>query len=202
MSGLDILIVSILLLCAALGVATGFVLQAAGIVSVIAGIVAILVLGPFVADALGRWFDNPDITILIAYILLFASVTILVRVGAAFCSTLLAKLKLKRYDRMLGGILGAVKGFAICAVLAVTYNAYGTNPEWAQSSILLHPVLAVADWVMDKAEEHEVTDKVKETGARLRDSAAGVGETFRESPDPDAPPPPPPPSPDWRNNSR
>lgn len=180
MSGLDLLIVSILLLCSALGLVTGFVLQAAGIVSVVAGIVAILAVGPLVADALSRWFDNPDVTILIAYILLFAGVTILVRVGAAFCSTLLAKLKLKRYDRALGGVLGAVKGFAICAVLAVTYNEYGTNPEWTQNSLLMRPVLAVADWILDKAEGHDIPGTLKDVGNRVRESVSEPGTSSRE----------------------
>ncbi len=177
MNSIDILIASVIVLCLGLGVFTGFVWQVTGILSVVLGILAALILGPATSEAMQRWIDNPHACDLLAYLGIFAVVSVALRVFAVVFSHLLKKLKLKQFDRVLGGALGAVKGFVVCAVAAVVISGMpGAWGEACRDSRLAGFVVAVADWARGKASERDIADSKK----KLMRSSREFGDRLRE----------------------
>lgn len=170
---LDMLIVGTMVLTACLGLLTGFIWQLAGIASMLAGVIATIFFGDMASQALERWITNPAIASLIAHIGVFSVASITVRVLAALSKSMLEKMKLKSFDRGLGGILGAVKGLTICAVLVVILDQAGTpnTQEMVRESLLAAPVLGMVDLVVQKADDADITDKGKQMLQNLKDAA-------------------------------
>lgn len=176
MNVIDLLIVGTVILCFCLGLISGFVWQIAGLVSVAAGILGAIFLSPLVAGALGRWVESPELASLVAYLSVFTLLSMAVRVLAVVFSSLLKKMKLEKFDRLLGGVLGFAKGVVICAVVLVVLQHYG-SARWRQDaadSMLGGLVVTGVDKAVETASEHDLPGKATEAGRRLREAAGSI----------------------------
>jgi uncharacterized membrane protein required for colicin V production len=114
----DILVVMTILLGAVFGAWKGLAWQVASILSLVAGFaVAIPLSGP-VAPLFGA---SAPLNRFVAVAVLYAVVSLGIYLVALFYRTAIQKWKLDQWDRHLGGVMGAVKGFLLC--LTLTYFA-------------------------------------------------------------------------------
>jgi membrane protein required for colicin V production len=158
--------------CLLLGLVTGFVMQLAGILSVVVGILAGILVGPAAATALERWISTPALARLLGYFLCFFVAATIVRLLAALASSLLKKLKLERYDRIAGAGLGTLKGLVICAVgIAVAAISGHEGARKAVSdSALGAPLLAGTDEVVSWFVDEETSARLQSSSKKLMDS--------------------------------
>lgn len=174
MNYVDAIIILVTLACGILGYWTGFVWQMTGVVSLLAGVAAVLILGPAVGGALARWL-SPGVAGIAASLMLFATVSMTVRLLAAACGHYLKKYKLQSFDKAMGALLGAAKGLGICAVVVVILASHTERAGAVTHSLLGGPVVAATDWILGKARDAGITDAVHQSmDAARRQATEGL----------------------------
>ena len=114
----DVAAVMVVLLGAVFGAWKGLAWQAASVLSLIAGFaVAIPLSGPL-APIFGA---SAPLNRFVAMAVLYAAVSLGIYIAALCYRTAIQKCKLDQWDRHLGAVAGAIKGFLLC--LVVTYFA-------------------------------------------------------------------------------
>jgi membrane protein required for colicin V production len=119
MNALDIIFGVVLLLFIFIGIWKGFFREVLGFTGIIAGIIfGVLGFGPF-SKALSKLVSGipPFIWIFISFILIFIFVYILFRLLAGLLSRLSQVFLLGWLNRLLGGIIGGLKGASIISLL-------------------------------------------------------------------------------------
>ena len=114
----DLAVVGIIVLSALLGAWKGLAWQLAGILSLLAGFVVAL---PFSAPLAPLFGSTAPLNRFIAVAVLYVLVSFGIYLAAYFYREAIQKWKLDNWDRHLGGVLGALKGFLLC--LALTFFA-------------------------------------------------------------------------------
>jgi uncharacterized membrane protein required for colicin V production len=179
MNYVDIIIIASTVLCFCLGLITGLVWQLTGIFAMFAGVAATFVWGEQATLAIGRWFTDPAIAMLVAYVGIFTGVGMIVRVLAVVFTKLLEKMKLQKFDRLLGALVGAVKALAVCAVIVVIMSQRGTEDSRAdveKSRLGIH-VVALADWVREKMGDVDFKGKAEQFREKLERLRGNSGDT-------------------------
>lgn len=144
----DAIVVMAVILGSAFGAWKGLAWQAAGILSLVAGFAVALPLSGPLAPVFGA---SAPLNRFIAVAVLYGVVSLGVYVAALCYRTTIQKWKLEHWDRHLGGLAGAVKGFLICLVLtyfSVTLSSGLREPVlttragkvMAYSMNVLHPI--------------------------------------------------------------
>lgn len=161
---IDLFIVAVVVLCCCLGAISGAILQIISIAAVAAGVIATYIFSPAATQAMLRWTDSLPVAKIMAYLGVFFCASVAVRVIGACIYTLVRKAKLKKADRVFGSVIGAVKGFCICAVVVVilTHAGSARAREELERSYLASPVVAAVDYVVGKADDINITDKARE----------------------------------------
>jgi len=115
----DIVVLVVLGLAFLYGLFRGFVLQLAGIVFIVLGLILANRFGPAFGDTLHGWFENlgNPVDRFVAFGVIFIGTVVVGHILALMFRGLLEKLKLLSYDRFLGGILGTLKGAIIITLL-------------------------------------------------------------------------------------
>jgi membrane protein required for colicin V production len=178
----DIAVVGILLLAILHGAWKGLAWQLAGIFSLVAGFGVALPLSAPLAHFFGA---TAPLNRFVAVAVLYAVVSLGIYLAAYYYREVIQKWKLDNWDRHLGGVLGAIKGYLLCLVL--TYFAITlfsglrdpilsrpTGKLMAYTLHTVHPVWPAGfHGIIHSYIEHDVEPE--------------------EAPTPAAPPPPPPP---------
>ena len=126
----DLLMIAVLFLCTLFGVWKGMAWQLAALASlVVSGIVAMRLSGPIAPyfGAQSPW--NRCVAMLLLYVCTSLCIWLLFNLVSGF----IGRLRLKEFDRQLGGVFGALKGVLWCVV--ITFFAV-TLSEPARQGIL------------------------------------------------------------------
>lgn len=153
------------------GVVRGFMIQLASIVVLVLAIVA----ASFASGPLGGWLTEkfPTLTATSAKYICFAIVLIVtLAVGIALAHLLrglLDKAKMLAYDRLLGGVLGVLKGALLLIVLMQLYLNLvvpeGEEPAGMAADIVASKAGSAARW----SSERLLVFLPKDISARLRE---------------------------------
>jgi membrane protein required for colicin V production len=122
MHWLDILILVVLGVGAAMGFCTGLLWQVARVVSLALSLYLAIMSNTPVADWLGQqWNDiNPGVSRIVAFITVFVCVYLILYMITRLIHRAIKATKLETLDRVLGALLGAVKmGLIVACVCAV-----------------------------------------------------------------------------------
>lgn len=144
----DVVIVITVLVSSAFGAWKGLAWQAAGVLSLVLGFAVALPLSGPLAFMFGA---SAPLNRFIAVAVLYALVSLGVYVAALCYRTTIQKWKLEHWDRHLGAVAGAIKGFLLGLVLtyfAVTLSANLREPilrtragrVMAHTMSILHPI--------------------------------------------------------------
>lgn len=141
MSLFDAIIIIVLVLFLARGIWTGFVRQVASIAALIIGFV---VAGRFYGESaifVTPFIRNQQLGFLIAYLVLFLlSFAAVISLGLVLKKVVSLAL-LGWFDKFLGGLMGAAKGYLLCCLLVMVLGLFlsGANPFFRNS--VLYPYL-------------------------------------------------------------
>lgn len=149
---IDFVVIGVMLLAFLLGLITGFIWQVAGMISIGLGLLAAWFFTTPVADLFGH-FTNSKITATVsARIALFCGVALLIRLLATLLKTILEKMKLGQYDRLLGGFISMAKALIFCTVmLGILSQVPGNLRGNVEVSVIGGVSTAVADWISGNA---------------------------------------------------
>lgn len=119
---IDVILGAFLLFCMVWGAIRGLTTQLARLVTLFLGITAARQLGPELAPVLSNQFANiqPPTDLVAAYILIFLGVCLVISLVTWFLKDVLSELKLKKYDRIFGAVLGGIAG-SIFATLLLSF---------------------------------------------------------------------------------
>jgi uncharacterized membrane protein required for colicin V production len=115
----DIAVIVVLALAFVYGLFRGFVLQLAGIVFIVLGLILADRFSPAFGGTLRGWFASlgEPVDHVLAFVLILVGTVVAGHILALVFRGLLEKLKLLSYDRFLGGVLGALKGAIVVALV-------------------------------------------------------------------------------------
>ena len=173
MVSLDPLIAGLVVLCATLGFLSGFAVQVASFLSIVAGVAAVVLFGPLASDAMQRWTAEKALATMIGYLAVFCAASMAVRILAVLVGHMLKRWKLEKIDRAAGTALGAVKGLAIAAIVAVILGRFGTPRlrNAVRESFLASNVVWLADVAIGKSREIGFEDKASDASTSFQKAA-------------------------------
>lgn len=186
MSWLDITLFAIMALSILLGIISGLVIQIFNILILVLGIVLASHLDGPLAELFGNVSDNEQACRIVAFILIFLVITIGLRVLAFFVRGAVKKLRFGTPDRILGGLVGALKGYLICVAVFLTlmHVQSGALHAAAEESVLLPPlgesVSTVRVWVSEENRERAV-EYLKSLAGEAKEAAGKAAEKTRDA---------------------
>ncbi|MBN1257418.1 MAG: CvpA family protein [Planctomycetes bacterium] len=160
---IDISVFGLILICFVFGVGTGLLMQVAGLLSIFAGMAAGFFGGPYVAGWISPWIQKELFANALGYFICFLVTTGIIRLIAHFLQNLMEKFKLKRYDRLAGGLIGALKGLLLSMILIMITGFAGTDTlrRPIDASCCGSKFMAVADWALAHPTTKSIIDKLK-----------------------------------------
>lgn len=132
---LDVAFIVIVLLTLVLGVVKGLCRQVIGIAAVVVGLIAAAMYYQRVAGRLGSAFLTEKWAQLVSFFAIFIAILLLGWL-ISFLVSKLVKGPLKLIDRLLGGVLGLIKGVLICGVIVMAFLIFPVKRETVMTSRL------------------------------------------------------------------
>lgn len=145
---IDIIIAVALVVSIIVGFVRGFVKEAISIATLVIAIWAALYFGPAVGDVSSSWFSADEIQTWFGRVLVFGVVLAIGGLIGWGISKLVRLSVLSGFDRLLGSIFGALRGFLLVALFAIggQFAGFDNDDWWLQSRLLPH-FEVVADWI-------------------------------------------------------
>jgi membrane protein required for colicin V production len=141
---LDFMFAGIVLVSIGFALTKGLVREIISLVALIAGFVLAVFYYPVVGSKLLDFTRTDSVANFLGFLIIFAGV-ILVGIIAAFLVNRFVKAaKLKWVDRLLGGVFGLLRGWAIASILVVALVAFPVREDMIARSVLAPYLLAGA----------------------------------------------------------
>lgn len=170
MNWLDIVLLLILAVSIAGGIAKGFARLMIGLIAAVAGFLLALWFYGVAGGWLLPYVSYPGLANFIGFVLILVAALVVGGLAGALLSKLLKWAGLSWADRTLGGMFGAARGlvFAVALVLALMAFTRHPPPRAVVQSRLAPYVIGVANASAQIA-PHEVREAVEESYARARE---------------------------------
>ena len=148
------------------GFKTGFILQLAQIISIIVGYTCANIFHGQVYERIAPYIDNPTVRNVVAYISIFIIVAIAVQIIAKIINQLFKLVLLGWLNRLLGLLLGALKGLFITSLIIFTLEAFPQTLELRErlsnESILYGICDSLKDWTIQTLSNEELMYKIQQ----------------------------------------
>jgi membrane protein required for colicin V production len=148
-AGLDLAIVTVVMLSAAIGLARGLVKEILSLASWAAAFVIAIYFSTEVAMQMPASWGSQSIRLIIAFALLFIATLIIAGILQWLIARLLSSTGLSGTDRLLGFLFGSARGLLICVVVLMGLREVAADRPWWQASRLSEELLAFEDEVRD-----------------------------------------------------
>ena len=169
MNWIDWLLIVFLLISIANGFQEGMVRIGIGFIALVAGFILASWFGGMAAGSLLPFIHSKPVASILGYFLVFCGVLVLGSLIAALIVRMLKLIGLTWMDRLLGGVFGVVRGFAIVAVVAMVVTAL--SPKWlpeAMNRSTLAPYVLRASKVLTALTPFDLRDGFERAYERLR----------------------------------
>ena len=150
MSGADWIIIAVVVLSIAGAASEGFFHQAFSIAGLILGYLLAAWQYRRVAAWFGPYINSPWLGDIAGFLIIFVTVVILAGIAGRIVRWAVREAGLSVFDRILGGILGLVRGCLLVAVILMSMAAFTPTSKWLEGSQLAPFFLVVgraAVWV-------------------------------------------------------
>ncbi len=148
-AALDIVIVTVVLLSAGIGLIRGLVKELLSLVSWVVAFVVAIYFSPYVAEQLPETWGSASVRTVIGFAVLFIGTLIAAAILQWLIGQLVAGTGLTGTDRFLGFLFGSARGLLVCVVLLMGLREIAGDASWWQASVLQSELLAFEDDVRD-----------------------------------------------------
>jgi membrane protein required for colicin V production len=124
MNALDIVIGVVLVFSLVRGIFRGLIEELSSIIGVAGGLYGAVTYYPDASRLLGRWISNTHYASILGFLLIFTLVVILVGILGVIIKYLMNIASLGWSDRVLGALVGGLKGVLIISVLLLSLTAF------------------------------------------------------------------------------
>jgi uncharacterized membrane protein required for colicin V production len=152
-------------------------MQLASLASIFAGSAMSLFFSLQVRDFISpRWIEHPGVARIVASMGCFLVGVLIIKIIAHIIKNLLEKLKLEKYDRFMGSVIGFIKGLLLCTVLIAigSRSSIDSVEKNIEKSVLGGKIEEGFDFVADKVQEKGVIQKAKDAGKKVVDKAKKI----------------------------
>jgi membrane protein required for colicin V production len=169
MNAADWVILGVIALSAVVAASDGFFHQAFGIAGLILGYLLAAWQYHRLADWLSPHVNSPWLADIAAFVCIFLAVVIVAGIAGRIVRWAMKKAGLSTFDRLLGALLGIVKGALFVAIILMGMTAFTPASEWLDGSQLAPYFLVIgraAIWVAPsqlRAKFYEGLDMVRRT---------------------------------------
>lgn len=136
MSGLDLILIAIIVLSAVAAAAHGFMSEVISLAGTILG----FVVASWQYWRLAPWFEqyvkSPAMANAAGFLTIVVAVSIFASVAAKVSSWAMKEAGLRWADRLLGGTFGVVRGLVLATVLVLVATSFTPDAAWLQRSTL------------------------------------------------------------------
>jgi membrane protein required for colicin V production len=141
---LDYVFALIILVSIGFAVMKGLVREIVSLVALIAGFVLAAIYYPAPARYLIEYCRTEAVANLLGYVIIFVGCILLGAIVAFVVNRFLKAASIKWVDRLLGGIFGLLRGWAVCSVLVIALIAFPIREKMMTQSFLAPYILAGA----------------------------------------------------------
>ncbi len=146
---LDIVIVTLVLLSAAIGLVRGLVKELLSLISWAVAFVVAIYFSSVLAEQMPDTWGSISVRTVIGFAVLFIGTLILAAVVQWLVAQLIATTGLSGTDRFLGLLFGSARGLLVCVVLLIGLREIAGETAWWQASVLQGELLAFEDDVRE-----------------------------------------------------
>lgn len=133
MNWIDWVLILFLVISVANGFQEGMVRITIGLLALVAGFIVASWFGGLAAAPLMPWVQSKGVASILGYLLVFFAVIIVGALLGALLARMLKLIGLSWMDRLLGGLLGVVRGFIVLAVVTMVVTALA--PRWLPHAV-------------------------------------------------------------------
>ena len=148
------------------GFKSGFILQLGQIISIIAGYISANIFHTDVYEIISPYIENPTIRNVVAYISIFLIAVIIVQIIAKIINQLFKLVLLGWLNRILGLLLGALKGLFITSIIIFTLEAFPQTIDLRErlkvESILYGICDSLKNWTIQTLSHEELMFKIQQ----------------------------------------
>ena len=148
------------------GLKSGFILQLAQIVSIVIGYICANIFHIQAYEFLTPYIDNPTARNVLAYISIFLIVVILVQIIAKIINQLFKLVLLGWLNKILGLLLGGLKGLFITSLIIFTLEAFPETLELREKlkneSILYGICDSLKNWTIQSLSHEEIMFQIQQ----------------------------------------
>ncbi len=169
MTGLDWIIVAVVLLSVVLAASQGFLFEVVSLTGVVVGYLVAAWEYPRVAAWLAPYVRARWVAEIAAFLTIFVVIAVLAGIAARLARWSMRESALRWFDRVLGAAFGLVRGALVAVVLVMALAAFAPGSKWLADSSFGPYLLAVgraAVWVAPA----EVRQRFAEGLKLMRDS--------------------------------
>lgn len=155
MNAIDIGILVIIGASVLLSFWKGFVQQAISLIGWLAALLAARLLGPELAPHFAVVIEEPGIQLVMAYVSITIVVLLASKVVASAFGTIIQKIGLGSFDKLLGGFFGFLRGVIIVVLLVAIagLTELRNQPMWKESQFMPY-MEQVRDWTAGHLEDY------------------------------------------------
>lgn len=141
---LDCFFAAIVLISIVLALMKGLVREIISLVALVGGFILAVIYYPKLGSRLAEFSRTDSIANFLGFVIIFIACLLLGAIVAFLVNRLLKAASLKWVDRVLGGIFGLLRGWAICSVIVVALIAFPIRENLMARSFLAPYLLAGA----------------------------------------------------------
>lgn len=170
---LDLFFAAIIVVSTACAILKGLVREIISLIALIGGFILAVIYYRIPAEWLGEYTRKEALASLLGFLVIFAGCILVGIIAAYIVNRLVKAASLKWIDRVLGGIFGLLRGWAISSVIVVALIAFPVREDMMARSVLAPfllsgartAVLLVPQDLKDRFNEHyrEVLQKWNES---------------------------------------
>lgn len=169
MNRLDVVIILIMAASIIYSLLKGFIKEVSFLAAVVVGLLAALRGYSYLAIHLYTTFKNPTATKVFSFLIILALVFLVIKVIGWLVEREFKRAGLSNLDRLLGVILGAVKGAVIVSALLLLLVGFTEKGKVWVAESRLSPVFLGFSKVLSKALPEDVREGFKATYENLQD---------------------------------
>jgi len=141
---MDFLFTGIILVSIAFAVTKGLVREITSLVALIGGFIFAVIYYPVVAHWFADFTKNESVASLLGFMIIFLSCLLAGAIVSFIINRFLKAASIKWVDRLLGGVFGLLRGWAICSIMVVALVAFPVRDRVMAHSVLGPYLLAGA----------------------------------------------------------
>jgi len=168
-SFLDFLFIVIFLISIAFAVLKGLAREIISLASLVGGFILAVLFYRIPAGMFKEFSKTDAVANLIGFIIIFFGCILLGAIGAFLVNRFLKAVSLKWVDRLLGGIFGLLRGWAIASILVAALIAFPIRDDFMASSTLAPYLLAGAKLAVQCVPQ-EMKDQFNEQYSKVVDA--------------------------------